>query len=72
MPDIGQLLIPGTPQSSTANLLSLNIRAGRISHNNIYLAMTDKNRSELLALTTQLLDSSEINLLIGMVSLNIF
>lgn len=35
----------------------------------IYLAMTDKNRSELLALTTQLLDSSEINLLIGTVSL---
>ena len=35
----------------------------------IYLAMTDKKRSELLALTTQLLDSSEINLLIGTVSL---
>ena len=34
-----------------------------------YLAMTDKNRSDLLALTTLLLDSGEINLLIGTVSL---
>lgn len=35
----------------------------------VYLTMTDKNRSGLLAMTTQLLDSGEINLLIGTVSL---
>ncbi|MGO3791982.1 MAG: hypothetical protein ACTJG1_11070 [Enterococcus gilvus] len=34
-----------------------------------YLAMTDKNRSDLLALATQLLNTGEIHLLIGTVSL---
>jgi|GEM_PF-1244671 len=37
--------------------------------NYVYLTMTDKNRSSLLSLTTQLLDSGILNLLIGTVSL---
>ena len=44
-------------------------RRERMLEDYVYLALADKNRSDLLALTTKLLNSGEIHLLIGTVSL---